>query len=90
MRPITDWLPITKDEILKRGWSEVDIVIVSGDAYVDHPSFGTAVIGRVLEHEGYKVAILRNRIGKTTFATSKNSENRACFLVLRPAVWIRW
>jgi len=58
MRPITDWLPITKDEILKRGWSEVDIVIVSGDAYVDHPSFGTAVIGRVLEHEGYKVAIL--------------------------------
>jgi len=58
MRPITDWLPITKDETLKRGWSEVDIVIVSGDAYVDHPSFGTAVIGRVLEHEGYKVAIL--------------------------------
>ncbi|MCL2026973.1 MAG: DUF3362 domain-containing protein [Bacteroidales bacterium] len=58
MRPITDWLPITKDEILKRGWSEVDIVIVSGDAYVDHPSFGTAVIGRVLEREGYKVAIL--------------------------------
>ena len=58
MRPITDWLPITKDEVLKRGWSEVDIVIVSGDAYVDHPSFGTAVIGRVLEHEGYKVAIL--------------------------------
>jgi len=58
MRPITDWLPITKDEILKRGWSEVDIVIVTGDAYVDHPSFGAAVIGRVLEHEGYKVAIL--------------------------------
>ncbi|MCL2414597.1 MAG: radical SAM protein [Bacteroidales bacterium] len=58
MRPITDWLPITKEEILKRGWSEVDIVIVTGDAYVDHPSFGTAVIGRVLEHEGYKVAIL--------------------------------
>jgi radical SAM superfamily enzyme YgiQ (UPF0313 family) len=58
MRPITDWLPITKDEILKRGWSEVDIVIVTGDAYVDHPSFGAAVIGRVLEHEGYKVAVL--------------------------------
>jgi radical SAM superfamily enzyme YgiQ (UPF0313 family) len=58
MKPITDWLPITKDEILKRGWSEVDIVIVSGDAYVDHPSFGTAVIGRVLEHAGYKVAII--------------------------------
>ncbi len=58
MRPITDWLPITKEEILKRGWSDVDIVIVTGDAYVDHPSFGAAVIGRVLEHKGYKVAIL--------------------------------
>ncbi|MDR1951423.1 MAG: DUF3362 domain-containing protein [Bacteroidales bacterium] len=58
MRPITNWLPITKDEILKRGWSDIDIVLVTGDAYVDHPSFGAAVIGRVLEHEGYKVAIL--------------------------------
>lgn len=58
MRPLTDWLPITKDEILKRGWKEADIVIVTGDAYVDHPSFGAAVIGRVLEHEGYKIAIL--------------------------------
>ncbi|MCL2683550.1 MAG: YgiQ family radical SAM protein [Bacteroidales bacterium] len=58
MRPITDWLPITKDELLKRGLSEVDIVLVTGDAYVDHPSFGAAVIGRVLEHEGYKVVIL--------------------------------
>ena len=58
MRPITDWLPITKDELQKRGWSEVDIVLVTGDAYIDHPSFGVAVIGRVLEHEGYKVAIL--------------------------------
>jgi radical SAM superfamily enzyme YgiQ (UPF0313 family) len=58
MKSIPSWLPITKDEILKRGWSKVDIVIVTGDAYVDHPSFGAAVIGRVLEHEGYKVAIL--------------------------------
>ncbi|MDR2906710.1 MAG: YgiQ family radical SAM protein [Bacteroidales bacterium] len=58
MRPITDWLPITKDEILKRDWSDVDIVIVTGDAYVDHPSFGSAVIGRVLERNGFRVAIL--------------------------------
>jgi uncharacterized radical SAM protein YgiQ len=58
MRSITDWLPITRDELQKRGWSEVDIVLVTGDAYIDHPSFGTAVIGRVLEREGYKVAIL--------------------------------
>ncbi len=52
------WLPITKKESDLRGWDELDVVIVSGDAYVDHPAFGAAVIGRVLEHEGYKVAII--------------------------------
>ncbi len=57
-RPITDWLPLTKKEVEKRGWSEVDVVLVSGDAYVDHPSFGTAVIGRIIESEGFKVAIV--------------------------------
>lgn len=57
-RPITDWLPITKQEIEKRGWDEVDIIIVSGDAYVDHPTFGTAVIGRIIESEGFRVAII--------------------------------
>lgn len=55
---LLDWLPITKKESDLRGWDELDIVIVSGDAYVDHPAFGAAVIGRVLEHEGYKVAII--------------------------------
>lgn len=57
-RPITDWLPITKKEVEKRGWDEVDVVIVSGDAYVDHPAFGTAVIGRIIESEGFRVAIV--------------------------------
>lgn len=52
------WLPITKKESDLRGWDELDIVLVSGDAYVDHPSFGTAVIGRTLEKEGYKVGII--------------------------------
>ncbi len=55
---LLDWLPITKKETDLRGWDELDIVIVSGDAYVDHPAFGAAVIGRVLEREGYKVAII--------------------------------
>jgi uncharacterized radical SAM protein YgiQ len=55
---VTNWLPITRDEMLLRGWEEVDIIIVSGDAYVDHPSFGNAVIARILEHGGYKVAII--------------------------------
>lgn len=57
-RPITDWLPITKKEIEKRGWNQVDVVLISGDAYVDHPAFGTAVIGRIMESEGFKVAIV--------------------------------
>lgn len=52
------FLPITLDEVKRIGWDQVDIVLVSGDAYVDHPSFGTAVIGRVLEAAGYRVAII--------------------------------
>ena len=52
------YLPTTKKELQLRGWNEVDIILFSGDAYIDHPSFGAAVIGRVLEHAGYKVAIV--------------------------------
>jgi len=57
-RPITDWLPLTMKEVQKRGWEELDVVLISGDAYVDHPSFGTAVIGRIIEDEGFRVAIV--------------------------------
>ena len=57
-RPISDWLPITKKEVDQRGWEELDVVLISGDAYVDHPAFGTAVIGRILENMGLKVAIV--------------------------------
>lgn len=55
---LTDWLPTTKKEIELRGWDQLDVILFSGDAYVDHPSFGAAVIGRVLETEGLKVAIV--------------------------------
>ena len=55
---LTDFLPTTKKEIELRGWTELDIILFSGDAYVDHPSFGVAVIGRILEAAGYKVAIV--------------------------------
>ncbi|MCG6931420.1 MAG: YgiQ family radical SAM protein [Desulfofustis sp.] len=51
-------LPVGREECDRRGWGEVDIVLVSGDAYVDHPSFGVALIGRLLVAEGYRVAIL--------------------------------
>ena len=57
-RPVTDWLPITKKEVEMRGWEDLDVIIISGDAYVDHPAFGSAVIGRILESEGLRVAII--------------------------------
>lgn len=57
-RKLTDWLPTTRKEAEMRGWSEMDVVLFSGDAYVDHPSFGAAVIGRLLEAEGLRVAIV--------------------------------
>lgn len=58
-RPVTDWLPTSVKEAAERGWEGIDIVLFSGDAYVDHPSFGAAVIGRLLmEVGGYKVAIV--------------------------------
>lgn len=53
-----DFLPINRKEMNQRGWEQVDFVLVTGDAYVDHPSFGTAIISRLLESRGYKVAIL--------------------------------
>lgn len=55
---LTDWLPTTKKEAQLRGWDELDVVLFSGDAYVDHPSFGGAVIGRLLESLGLRVAIV--------------------------------
>ena len=55
---LTDWLPTTKKEMELRGWDELDVVLFSGDAYVDHPSFGAAVIGRLLEAQGLKVGIV--------------------------------
>ena len=55
---LTDWLPTTKKEMELRGWDAADIILFSADAYVDHPSFGAAVIGRTLEAAGYRVAIV--------------------------------
>ena len=56
--PITAWLPTTVKEAKKRGWDELDVVLVTGDAYVDHPAFGASVMGRIFESLGLKVAII--------------------------------
>ncbi len=75
------FLPITREEMLERGWEQVDFVYVSGDAYVDHPSFGHAIITRVLEANGYKIGMIcqpdwKNKESITTFG-----EPRLGFLV---------
>lgn len=58
MPQLTDWLPTTRKEVELRGWETLDVILFSGDAYVDHPSFGAAVIGRLLESLGLRVAIV--------------------------------
>ncbi len=56
--PLTAWLPTTAKEVKKRGWDELDVILFSGDAYIDHPSFGPAVVGRIFESFGLRVAIV--------------------------------
>ena len=58
MYDLKAYLPTTKKEVQLRGWDEVDVILFSGDAYIDHPAFGAAVIGRILEANGYRVAIV--------------------------------
>ena len=58
MSDLKQWLPLSKKELEIRGWQELDVVLITGDAYIDHPSFGTAIIGRIIEKEGFKVGII--------------------------------
>ena len=56
------FLPVNKKEAHSRGWDELDFVVVSGDAYVDHPSFGTALVARLLEKEGFRVGTGQQKV----------------------------
>jgi len=75
------YLPISKKDIIDRGWSELDFIIVTGDAYVDHHSFGTAIISRVLESEGYKVGIIAQPNWKSIEDFERLGKPRLGFLV---------
>ena len=75
------FLPINRTEMLERGWNEVDFVYVTGDAYVDHPSFGHAIISRVLEAHGYRVAILPQPDWKNDKVIQEFGRPRLGFLV---------
>ncbi len=75
------FLPITRKEMEDRGWEQVDFVLVTGDAYVDHHSFGTAIIGRVLESRGYKVAVLSQPDYKSADDFKRFGKPRLGFLI---------
>lgn len=79
---IKDFLPISKDDMIKRGWEEVDFAYVIGDAYVDHPSFGHAIISRLLEANGYKVGIISQPNWKDKDSINVFGRPRLGFLVM--------
>ena len=81
MRDRRDFLPITAQDVKDRGWSEVDFVYVTGDAYVDHPSFGVSIISRTLEAEGFRIAILSQPDYKSAEAFRRFGRPRLGFLV---------
>ena len=74
-----DFLPISREDMEKRGIEQLDFVYIIGDAYVDHPSFGHAIISRILEAHGYSVGIISSRTGKTR-KVSQSLENRSLAL----------
>nr|WP_130805285.1 YgiQ family radical SAM protein [Senegalia massiliensis] len=76
-----EFLPISQKDMKDRGWDILDFIIVSGDAYVDHPSFGAAIIGRVLERYGYKVGIIAQPNWKSLKDFKKLGKPRLAFLV---------
>lgn len=78
---MSDFLPISKKDMTARGWDEVDFVYVTGDAYVDHPSFGAAIITRVLENAGYKIAVLSQPDWRGTADFVRFGRPRLGFLV---------
>jgi len=75
------FLPVSKADMEERGWKQLDFIIVTGDAYVDHPSFGHAIIGRVLERAGYKVGIIAQPDWRSTDDFKKLGRPRLGFLV---------
>ncbi len=81
MKPRESFLPVTAEDVKERNWSCVDFVYVSGDAYVDHPSFGVSIISRVLEAEGFRVAILAQPDYKSSEDFKRFGKPRLGFLV---------
>ena len=84
-----DFLPIDREDMKKRGWDEVDFVYVCGDAYVDHPSFGAAIITRILEAHGYRIGFIAQPDWKDDSSIQVFGRPRLGFLV-SAVIWIPW
>ena len=69
---MSDFLPTTKREVEERGWDELDVIIISGDAYVDHPAFGHAVVARLIEAGGIESLSCPNQTGEMICGTLKS------------------
>jgi radical SAM superfamily enzyme YgiQ (UPF0313 family) len=76
-----DFLPVSPEDMRRRGWEQLDFICITGDAYVDHPSFGTAVISRLLEAEGYRVGVISRPGWKSSGDFKRLGRPRLAFLV---------
>ena len=81
------FLPVSRKEMHERGWDQVDFVYISGDAYVDHPSFGHSIITRLLESRGYRVGIIATGSHLTA---SRFLENHVLDFLYPQEIWILW
>ena len=80
------FIPTTREEVTKRGWSELDVIFVSGDAYIDHPAFGVPLLARWLEKHGYRVGIIAQPDWKSKDAFMTLGRPRLCFAVAAGAM----
>ncbi len=80
MELAASFLPVTRDDMAARGWDACDFVLVTGDAYVDHPSFGAAIVSRLLESEGYRVGIIAQPEWKDPASFAALGRPRLAFL----------
>lgn len=78
---MNDFLPLTVEEMKRRGWDNPDVVLITPDAYIDHPSFAMAVIGRVIEKNGFKVVILSQPNYKDVNEFRKFGKPNICFAI---------
>ena len=85
------FLPTTRAEMEQLGWDRCDIIVVTGDAYVDHPSFGMAIIGRLLEAQGFRVGIIAQPDWRDTPSPSRRwGQAQTLSSASRAATWIPW